>query len=95
MEERRRQPRKSLSEEITFSLNVHEFLETRRVEARGKVINKSEGGLCLVTTFPLEPGHVLIINDSEIGLVRWTRRENSHYLAGVIRKGRINGLSEN
>ncbi|MCX7792922.1 MAG: PilZ domain-containing protein [Thermodesulfovibrionales bacterium] len=94
MIEKRRYPRIVLSEEITFSLNIHEFLETRRVEASGRIINKSEGGLCVVTDFPLEPGHVLIINDNEIGLVRWIKQDNFHYIAGILRKGRINGLSK-
>lgn len=69
--------------------------ETKKVEAEGKIINRSESGLCLQTHFPLEPGHVLIINNNEIGLVRWSRRADSHYIAGIIRKGIVNGLSKN
>ncbi len=94
MDERRKAPREPILENVTFSLNIHEFLETKRVEAEADIINKSEGGLCLKTPFPLEPGHVLIINNNEIGLVRWSRRVDSHYIAGIIRKGKINGLSK-
>ncbi len=89
MDEKRRHPREPVLENIIFSLNIHEFLETKRVEAEGKIINRSESGLCLQTPFPLEPGHVLIINHNEIGLVRWSRRVNSHYIAGIILRGRV------
>ncbi len=94
MEDRRAYPREPHSEEIIFSVNVHEYLETKRIEAKARIINKSERGLCMSTTIPLEPGHVLIINNREIGLVKWSKREDSHYIAGVLRKGEIYGLPE-
>lgn len=94
MDERRKHQRKSVLEDIIFSLNIHEPLETKKVEVKGQVINRSENGLCLTTPFPLEPGHVLIINDSEIGVVRWAKRVDSHYIAGILRKGKIDGLSK-
>lgn len=89
MDERRRHPREPVSENIKFSLTVHEFLEAKRIEAEGNIVNKSESGLCLKTHFPLESGHVLIINNNEIGVVRWSRKVNSHYLAGIILRGRV------
>lgn len=94
-QERRRHPRETILEKVIFSVNIHEFLETKRVEAEADIINKSESGLCLKTLFPLEPGHVLIINNDEIGVVRWSRRVDSYYIAGIMRKGKINGLPTN
>ncbi len=92
MEERRGFQREPASEEVTFNVTIYDRFETKSVEAKAKVINKSEKGLCLVTSISLEPGHVLIIDNHEVGLVKWSKREDSHYIAGVLRKGKIYGL---
>mgnify|MGYP001039840656 CR=1 FL=1 len=92
MEEQRSSQREPASEELTFNVTIYDRFETKSVEAKAKVINKSEKGLCLVTSVSLEPGHVLIIDNREVGLVKWSKREDSHYIAGVLRKGKIHGL---
>lgn len=94
MEDRRKESRETASEEIRLSVNVFEYNHTKWVETKGMLLNKSEKGLCIITPFALETGHVLLLNNHEIGLVKWARREDSHTIAGVLRKGKIHGLSE-
>lgn len=94
MEERRSSPRVEGSGEINIAVTFYEYCEAKRVESKAKVLNESENGLCILTSLALEPGHVLVIDNREVGLVRWAKREDSHTIAGISKKGRIYGLSQ-
>lgn len=61
-----------------------------RTHTEGEGLNASKAGMGLVTTFPLEPGHVLEWDDKHqdgklhIAMVRWAEKLNDHYRAGVM-----------
>ncbi|MBI4687266.1 MAG: PilZ domain-containing protein [Nitrospirae bacterium] len=87
--DRRKYPRGVCNLPVGFSLTVLESYELKKLSAEGKCIDISRGGACLATSFPLEEGHVLKFNDSEIaavnpvGVVRWTAGEAPDIKAGV------------
>jgi hypothetical protein len=88
-EERRMAPRKTVDYDIRFSVTNIEFGIPFRVEAEGKIINLSERGFGLLTTYPLQKGHVITIkhdgdqNIPSYGLVKWIRKLNDHYQVGL------------
>lgn len=82
--------RESYNDAITFTglfMRASDFI---REDTSGEILDASKSGLGLVTTFPLEAGHVLEWDDRHqegnlhIAMVRWAERLNDHYRAGVM-----------
>lgn len=89
--ERRRYKREPCNMPLEFSLSVLDVYEVKKVVAKGVAIDISEGGVGLITEFPLEPGHVLRFAQAEdprihpAGIVKWTasQGQNTSTKAGV------------
>jgi len=76
--DKRRYPRKNLEMPVTYSVSVLEFREMKKIHRTAMTIDVSEKGLGLITDYPLEKGHVLIVSNGDspyfpkIAIVRWT-----------------------
>lgn len=87
--EKRRFKRTSCDDPLDFTVLHMEISEFKRIRSKGKMIDASEGGIGLVTAFPLQPGHVLEWHDKHdkgrlhIGLVKWSLEQNSQFRAGL------------
>lgn len=87
--EKRRFKRIPCDEPVDFTVLHMEVSEFKRVRSEGKVVDTSEGGIGVVTAFPLQPGHVLEWYDKHqqgylhIGLVKWTSEQDSQFRAGL------------
>ncbi len=85
----RRFERKPCDDSLEFTVLHMDISDLKRVRSNGKMIDSSEGGICLVTEFPLQSGHVLEWHDKHdkghlhIGLVKWSLKQNSNYRAGL------------
>jgi hypothetical protein len=86
--ERRSEERQATGEKIGFILPVMHGNDMNYIDGDGQIINKSTRGICLKTNIPLEPGHVLktITFSPYLALVRWVSKENSHIVAGLLKK---------
>jgi hypothetical protein len=93
--ERREQSRLRFSGEVTFegSASLTAGPEERRIKGRGVAADISESGLCLTTQDIVEEDQILKINLPLPGVpvqtpslvtVRWVRRENGGYAAGMM-----------
>jgi len=85
--ERRKYPRRTYDMPLSFSLSVLEFTDLKHIEASGKAVNNSEKGLGFFTGFPLEPGHVIRIqngNTFTTALVKWIDKIEGEYRVGVF-----------
>lgn len=86
---KRKHPRKSLSIPITYSVNVLEFLELKKIHKKAMTTDISDKGIGLITDYPLEPGHVLILSNSDrnlsqkIAIVRWAMKSHDSYRVGL------------
>ena len=87
--EKRRFTRISCDDPLDFTVLHMEISEFKRIRSKGKMIDVSEGGIGVVTAFPLQPGHVLEWQDKHdkghlhIGLVKWSVEQNSQFRAGL------------
>jgi len=74
---------------LEFTVLHTDISDLKRVRSGGNMIDSSEGGVGLVTEFPLQSGHVLEWHDKRrkghlhIGLVKWSFKQNNHYRAGL------------
>ncbi len=74
--EKRRFKRKKYEKTITYSTTTHSFGQSsgfKRLMLEGETIDISYGGLGMITSFELEPGNVLLLNDIEgqdVGVVK-------------------------
>jgi hypothetical protein len=59
----------------------------RFLELTGRLVNISANGLCFLTRYPLERGHVIEFRKKMLqcthGVVMWIKRAGSAYLAGA------------
>lgn len=84
--ERRIFNRKEEQGEIEYIVTVLDLKELKKLTKKALLVDSSEGGLRIITDYPLEPGHVLtFVNgfSNKIGIVRWSDREGSHYRVGI------------
>jgi len=87
--ERRRYPRKGSEIPVEYSLSVLEFRELKKVRGRGIATDISDKGMGLITDYPLEPGHVLVLSNSDrnlfpkIAIVRWVSKLSDSYRIGL------------
>ncbi|MBI4710328.1 MAG: PilZ domain-containing protein [Nitrospirae bacterium] len=74
---------------IEFSLNSMELHQLKKITAGGTTSDISDGGISLLTDYPIEPGHVLIFNNGKnpvppgVGIVKWVRSEGVNIRGGV------------
>ncbi|MFN3478754.1 MAG: PilZ domain-containing protein [Thermodesulfovibrionales bacterium] len=84
--ERRVFSRKEEQSEIEYTVTVLDLKELKKLTKKALIVDLSEGGVGIITDYPLEPGHILtFVNgfSNKIGIVRWSDREDSHYRVGV------------
>ncbi len=85
----RRFERTTCDDLLDFTVLPMEISDLKRIRSSGRMIDASEGGIGLITEFPLQSGHVLEWNDKHlkghlhIGLVKWSQKQNNHYRAGL------------
>lgn len=89
MDNRRKYPRKNSSIPVKYTVNILEFRELKKIHRSGMATDISDKGMGLITDYPLEPGHVLILTDSDrtlfpkIAIVRWSTRISDSYRIGL------------
>jgi len=85
MVEQRAAERIPFNEKIDFLLPVSDFREIKALSLTCNAIDISSTGMGIVVDYPLEPGHVLKFNSftPPFGIVRWSRKLNGNYRAGV------------
>ena len=89
--DRRKEKRFSYSANIEFTVlsTSMQDLRHQKIQTEGEIINASKSGIGIMTSLPLEPGHVLMWDDQHlkgklhIALVKWVREENSSCRAGL------------
>lgn len=97
--EKRQSKRSFLSEKVTFEVSTHLSLHALNeskspIKIDSQIKNVSEGGVCLMTTEPLEASQVIKISlplphvkitTPTLAEVRWVKKEagKDHYQAGL------------
>ncbi len=87
---KRMHQREPYNETISFTVLFMADADFRRQATSGEVLDASKAGLGLLTSFPLEAGHVLQWDDRHkegrlhIAMVRWAQKQNEQYRAGVM-----------
>ena len=72
---------------VALSMQKSEF---RRTRAAATVINTSLAGIGILTEFPLEPGHVLVWDDTHVpgalhvAMVKWAQKKGELYRGGLM-----------
>lgn len=81
----RRFKRRPYVKTIDFILNVIEVNGSKNMNLKGETIDISDGGICVKTDYPLEPGHTLLFSDGigRAGVVKWCARVDNTYKVGV------------
>lgn len=88
MKERRTSFRRATDLDIEFKVTEVQFRQSTKIHSRGKILDISDNGFCLLTHYPLEKGQVITIktdsqeNIPKFGLAQWTEHIN-----GVCRAG--------
>lgn len=80
LDERRHFKRNPYDGTISYSVNVLEYGNFKKLDLIGIILNISQDGLCMITDYPVERGHVLRFNsciEQKAGIVRW--RKDSVY----------------
>jgi len=96
MLEKRRVSRQATSLNIKFAVTEVGGRDATRVEAKGSIVDISEQGFGMITTYPLQKGHAITIRgrgDERMpayGLVRWTEKAGSTYRAGLYHSYPVN-----
>jgi hypothetical protein len=89
-EQKRKTERVAYRSSLQFTVLPSETSEFERVRTNGEIIDASEAGVCIITEFPLKPGHVLEWDDKHqrgklhIALVKWSREQGEYYRAGLM-----------
>ncbi|MBI5205186.1 MAG: PilZ domain-containing protein [Nitrospirae bacterium] len=88
MSERRKFERKPFTNTINFAVSVLDIANTKVLNLVAKGIDISEAGIGIKTNYPLEPGHVLRLDNStahKVGLVVWSVKtyNNGTYMVGI------------
>lgn len=87
--EKRIYPRRSLEIPVEYSMSILEFREMKKIHLKGMTTDISDKGLGLVTEYPLEPGHVLVVNNcsrtlfQKTAIVRWTKPIDASFRVGL------------
>ena len=88
MSERRKFERKPFTNTINFAVSVLDFRDSKVINLVGTAVDISEGGIGIKTNYPLEPGHILRLDNStahKVGLVVWSVKtyNNGTYMVGI------------
>jgi len=87
---RRAHEREPYDSTIQFVVLYMETTDFKRVKSAGKIVDRSETGIGLLTEFPLEAGHVLEWDDMHkedklhIAMVKWAEKQDALYRAGLM-----------
>ncbi len=84
--EKRKFERKAEQREIEYTVTVLDLRELKKLTKKARLYDLSQGGIGLITDFPLEPGHVLTFNNGlseKIGIVKWSNKEDLYYRVGI------------
>ena len=94
--EKRSVSREATSLNVRFAVTEVGGRDATRVEAKGSIVDISEQGFGMITTYPLQKGHAITIRDRGnekmpgYGLVKWTERAGSAYRAGLYHSFPLN-----
>ncbi len=87
--EKRNVSRQATSLNIKFAVTEVGGRDATRVEAKGSIVDISDQGFGMITTYPLQKGHAITIRDRGnekmpgYGLVKWIEKAGSTYRAGL------------
>jgi hypothetical protein len=90
VEEKRRHKRVPFHSPIHFIVLSSETPEFQRIPSSGEIVDASSAGIGILTSFPLQPGHVLEWDDMHqkgklhIALVKWSREQDDRCRAGLM-----------
>lgn len=88
MLEQRQFERKPFDETVYCAVTVLDFIDTKILNLVARGIDITDGGIGIKTDYPLEPGHVLRLNNAlsrkKVGVVKWSRNGESN---GIYRVG--------
>ncbi len=88
MIEKRKAQRQSTNLNIEFKVAEIEFGQATWVMATGEILDISDKGFGMMTSHPLQKGHVIIIKKGEkakaplFGLVKWIEKKRNLYRVG-------------
>jgi len=89
-QEKRKHLRENYTVAIDFTVLLTQSSEYKRITSSGQTIDKSAGGLGIITDFPLEAGHVLQWDDQHkrgnlhMAVVKWAQPAGNSYRAGLF-----------
>jgi hypothetical protein len=85
MTEKRVAERIPFNQKIDFLSVVHDFKEIKKFSLSCSAIDISNTGMGIVLYYPLELGQVLRFDcfTPPLGIVRWSRKLNGNYRAGI------------
>jgi hypothetical protein len=88
--EKRIHKRVPYSDSMNFTVLSAQTANFSRIDSEGKIVDASQGGIGILTDFPLEPGHILEWRDRHqrgklhIAIVKWTRPLDNFFRAGLM-----------
>jgi hypothetical protein len=94
--EKRNVSRQATSLDIKFAVTEVGGRDASRVEAKGSIVDISDQGFCMITTYPLQKGHAITIRGRGnekmpgYGLVKWIEKAGSNYRAGLCHRFPVN-----
>ncbi len=89
IKEQRTHPREKTQGILNFIVLSLDASTLKRQEVAGNVVDASPLGIGIETEFPLQPGQILEWDDIgekdklKIGLVKWVRKEDDRFRAGL------------
>ncbi|MDP2157773.1 MAG: hypothetical protein Q8K68_08710 [Nitrospirota bacterium] len=87
MDQKRGDVRKGCFEILEFTVTVFKDNRLRFVDLSGLAINMSRCGICFITRYPLNSGHVIKFKKSigryGHGVVMWIQDLGDRYIAGA------------
>lgn len=87
MEPKRGDIRKGCFEVLEFTVAVFNDNKLRFIDLSGLAINMSKSGICFITRYPLNSGHVLKFKKSigqyGHGVIMWIKDLGDQYIAGA------------
>jgi len=88
--ERRRFTRVTYNAQLNFTILSTQDAQLQKISASGTIINASDAGIGLMTSYLLQPGHVLEWDDEHrkgflhIALVKWAQQQEGLCRAGLM-----------
>jgi len=88
--EKRVHKRVPYTDSMNFTVLFMQTADFRRIDSSGKIVDASQGGIGILTDFPLESGHILEWSDKHqkgklhIAIVKWTKPFENFHRAGLM-----------